>query len=150
MLPTSKTTLSPSSTPFPALRNDTSHLVGVPKAVFIKTKCQSLSTYANKGYELAARSEVGTGLVLLFSAIFRMSVKTAMNVLMYSYFSLLRCMSKRNPRPRAAWAALRAFLDTAAGHKYCPSVLGSGYRFVTSKLDQQILVIQQQASGIQQ
>ena len=53
------------------------------KAIYIKSKCQLLSTYANKGYELAARSEVGVGLVLLFSTIFKMQLKSAMDMLMY-------------------------------------------------------------------
>jgi hypothetical protein len=48
----------------------------------LKTRCQGLNAHANKGYEIAAKSEVGVAIMMVIGLVFRMQLKNAMDLIM--------------------------------------------------------------------
>ena len=118
------------------------------------------SGHPNRAFQVAANTEVmaffvmwsraAAGILSLSMAAF----KPAMSAIMCSYFTMFRCVSLRNPRPRRAWQALRGVLDRGLAHPYTtrfvPSSITQTLARGLQELDTAVATLQQQAQLLAQ
>eukprot|EP00039_Didymoeca_costata_P029364 m.24337 g.24337 ORF g.24337 m.24337 type:complete len:242 (-) comp7599_c0_seq1:213-938(-) len=93
----------------------------------VKISANLRNKYAEKSYQFAARAEVGLTFVIFATILASPNVSKLMSLLMYCQFSIMRCISRRNARPRQAWINLRIWCETMVAHPRCPGIVRTGY-----------------------
>lgn len=98
----------------------------------------NISTLSDTAFRLAATIEIAVLLILFCRCIASVVsldltrvLRDTMVFLTYLQFTQLRYCSRRNPRPRAAWAGIHSRCETIFRHQYCPGFVTALYRKVT-------------------